>query len=191
MMRRHLTDAQLIEASVGRDEHHAFGVDHLEHCGECRARHESLRALLTETADAATAEADAAFPAERLVRQHERIMAGVEHLTRVGRVISFPSAFRRVAPQSAAGRSRWVAAAAAAGLVVGLLGGHLTHDFRVKPATLTGRATAAPTRAVIVPVSLGPEDDLLGQVEVAFEGRTPSALQPLDALTPVAWDVRE
>jgi anti-sigma factor RsiW len=191
MMRRHLTDAQLIEASIGHTEHDAFGVDHIEHCGECQARHESLRALLTETAEAATAESDAAFPAERLLRQHERIMAGVEQLSRVGRVISFPSAFRRVAPQAGAHGSRWVAAAAAAGLVVGLLGGHLTHDLRVQPATLANRAPATPTRAVIVPASQGPEDDLLGQVEVAFEGRTPSALRPLDALTPVAWDVRE
>lgn len=193
-MRRHVTDAQLIEASVG---HGADGEQaqqyaaHVEHCGECRARHESLRAMLDDTATAATADADAAFSAERLTRQYDRIMERVEQVSRAGRVISFPAAFGRVTPPSAANGSRWVAAAAAAGLVVGLLGGHLTHDLRVQPGS--GMAGRVPTvRAAIVPAMAQPaEDDLLGQVEVAFEGRGPSALRALDALTPVAWDVRE
>jgi len=102
-------------------------------------------------------------------------------------VISFPAAFGRVTPPSAANGTRWVAAAAAAGLIVGLLGGHLTHDLRVQPGSVI--PTAA--RAAIVPLTQPAEDDLLDQVEVAFEGRGPSALRPLDALTPVAWDVRE
>jgi len=199
VIRHHFTDTQLIEASVvGRaaaGTHAPHGVDqieqHVEHCAECRTRHQSLRALLDETSNAATADAETAFSADRLARQYERIMERVERVSRVGRVISFPAAFGRVTPPSAASGSRWVAAAAAAGLVVGLLGGHLTHDLRVLPGSVAvGRAPAATARAVIVPVSQ-PEDDLLGQVEVAFEGRGPSALSPLDALTPVAWDVRE
>jgi hypothetical protein len=199
MIRRHLTDAQLIEASMGRAA--VAGLprqdpDHIElhihGCAECRARHDALRGLLAETSSAAQADADAAFPPDRLSRQHTRIMEGVELLTQAGRVISFPSAFGRVTPPSAASGSRWVAAAAAAGLVVGLLGGHLTHDLRVQPsATLAGRAPASAARAVVAPASQPGEEELLGQVEVAFEGRGPSALRPLDALTPVAWDVRE
>ena len=62
-------------------------------------------------------------------------MERVEQVSRAGRVISFPAAFGRVTPPSAASGSRWVAAAAAAGLVVGLLGGHLTHDLRVQPGS--------------------------------------------------------
>ncbi len=199
MIRRHLTDAQMIEASVG----HAAGAglasqspDHVEHhlhdCAECRSRHESLRGLLADATSASVADADAAFPLDRLTRQHQHIMERVEQLTQAGRVISFPSAFGRVTPPSAANGSRWVAAAAAAGLVVGLLGGHLTHDLRIQPsATFAGRAPASATHAVVVPVSQPGEEELLGQVEVAFEGRGPSALRPLDALTPAVWDVRE
>ena len=190
MTRRHLTDAQLIEASVGHvasAEHVGQCVEHVEHCAECRGRHESLRALLENTSAAATADAEAAFSAERLTRQYNRIMERVEQVSRAGRVISFPAAFGRVTPPSAANGTRWVAAAAAAGLVVGLLGGHLTHDLRVQP----GSGIPAAARAAIVPVTQPAEDDLLDQVEVAFEGRGPSALRPLDALTPVAWDVRE
>ena len=194
MTRRHLTDAQLIEASVGHvagAEHARQCVEHVEHCAECRGRHESLRALLENTAAAATADADAAFSAEHLTRQYDRIMERVEQVSRAGRVIRFPATFGRITPPSAASGSRWVAAAAAAGLVVGLLGGHLTHDLRVQTGSgLPGRSPAA-ARAAIVPVAQPAEDDLLGQVEVAFEGRGPSALRPLDALTPVAWDVRE
>ena len=193
MIRRHLSDAQLIDGSVGHAANHEQArqcADHVEHCGECRTRHESLHALLADAATAATADADVAFSTERLTRQHDRIMERVEQVSRVGRVISFPAAFGRVTPPSAASGSRWIAAAAAAGLVVGLLGGHLTHDLRVQPGV--GMAGRTPTaRAVIVPVAQPAEDDLLDQVEVAFEGRGPSALRPLDALTPVAWDVRE
>ena len=193
MMPRHLTDAQLIEASVGRAAEHAHEcAEHVEHCGDCRTRHESLRAMLTDTSTAAAADADAAFSTERLTRQYEHIMDRVEQASRAGRVISFPAAFGRVTPPSAAHGSRWVAAAAAAGLVVGLLGGHLTHDLRIQPGSvMPRRAPAAAARVAIVPVAQPAEDDLLGQVEVAFEGRGPSALRPLDALTPVAWDVRE
>ena len=196
MIRRHLTDAQLIEASVGpgaNGEQAQQCAAHVEHCGECRERHESLRAMLAETATGATADADAAFSSERLTRQFDRIMERVEQASRAGRVINFPAAFGRVTPPSAANGSRWVAAAAAAGLVVGLLGGHLTHDLRIQPGSgMARRAPAATARAAIVPAVAQPaEDDLLDQVEVAFEGRGPSALRPLDALTPVAWDVRE
>jgi anti-sigma factor RsiW len=195
VIRRHLTDAQLIDASIGHaasDEHAQQCIEHVEHCGECRTRHESMRAMMADASSAATAEAEAAFPVERLTRQYDRIMERVEQMSRAGRVISFPAAFDRVTPPSAANGSRWVAAAAAAGLVVGLLGGHLTHDLRVQPSSgMPGRTPATTARAAIVPVTQPAEDDLLGQVEVAFEGRGPSALRPLDALTPVAWDVRE
>jgi hypothetical protein len=196
MIRRHLTDAQMIEASVGHAALASPSPDHVEHhlheCGECRSRHEALRGMLADATRAAAADADTAFPLDRLSRQHQRIMERVEQLTQAGRVISFPTAFGRVTPPSTASGSRWVAAAAAAGLVVGLLGGHLTHDLRVQPsATFAGRAPATATRAVVVPVSQPGEEELLGQVEVAFEGRGPSALRPLDALTPAVWDVRE
>jgi hypothetical protein len=66
----------------------------------------------------------------------------------------------------------------------GLLG-DTTHDLRVQP----GSGIPAAARAAIVPVTQPAEDDP-DQVEVAF-GRGPSALRPLDALTPVARDVRE
>jgi hypothetical protein len=195
VIRRHLTDAQLIEASVGGGvsaESTRECAEHVEHCSECRGRHDAIRLLLAETSQAAESAADAVFSEERLARQHERIMERVEHVSRTGRVISFPTAFGRVAPPSTAHKSRWIAAAAVAGLLVGLLGGHLTHDLRVQPGpAMTARTPAGAARSPIVPASQPAEDDLLGQVEIAFEGRGPSALRPLDALTPVAWDVRE
>ena len=195
MISRHLTDAQLIEGSIAAAAgapHADHVAGHVEHCALCRTRHDALRALLADTANAATADAEVAFSDERLARQHQHIMERVERLSRAGRVISFPTAFGRVSQPSSANRSRWVAAAAAAGLIVGLLGGHLTHDLRVQPGAVfaPGRAPAAGSRGAIV-AAVQAEDDLLGQVEVAFEASGPSALQPLDALTPVAWDVRE
>ena len=190
MTRRHLTDAQLIEASVGHVAslgHAEQCVEHVEQCAECRGRHESLRALLENTSVAAIADAEAAFSAERLTRQYDRIMERVEQVSRAGRVIRFPAAFGRVTPPSAASGSRWVAAAAAAGLVVGLLGGHLTHDLRVQP----GSGIPAAARAARVPGPPPAEDDLHAQVEVAFEGRGPPARRPLVPQNPVARDGRE
>ena len=190
MAHPHLSDDRLIEVCL----HHAPGVteqQHLATCEACQPRRSSLARLLDDTADVAAAEADALFTDERLSRQRAHILQRVEQESRHGQLISFPHGHAtsptllRVRPAS-----RWIAGAAAAGLFIGLLAGHLTHDFtagRVLPAQ---RGLATPATATIQAVSTSmSEEEFLGRLEIAIEGTGGSALRPLDDLTPLVWEV--
>jgi hypothetical protein len=190
MRHPHLSDDRLIEVCL----HHAPGVteqQHLASCDACQQRRSSLARLLDDTSGVAAAEADALFTDERLARQRAHILQRVEQESRHGQLISFPAGHAasptllRVRPAS-----RWIAGAAAAGLFIGLLAGHLTHDFtagRVLPAQ---RAMATPATATVQAVSTTmSEEEFLGRLEVAIEGTAGSALRPLDDLTPLVWEV--
>lgn len=188
MTRRHLTEQQLIEVCLDDtpDAEHPARAEHLEHCGECQARHSEFVTLLTDVSRAAAADAEGAFSDDRLARQRDVIMERVAQASAVGRVITFPAGPARSSLPAGPSGSRWVAAAAAAGLVIGLLGGHLSHDLTGSSAVRgngSAIAQAAPRGST--------EDELLGQLETTLEQTGPSALRPLDALTPVAWDIRD
>jgi hypothetical protein len=151
--------------------------------------------LLDEVTTAATAEADAAFSDERLARQHARILQRVDQDGRPGRLIAFPAA-QTSSPllQRARPFSRWVAAAAVAGLLVGLLAGQFLPDGggvlrraqeRSQIVANTGSGSVA-LRAVSTTLS---DDEFLGQVEISAVSR-PASLRPLDEMTPRAWEIR-
>ena len=192
MNHTHLSDDYLIEvclAPASRDTERADWTS----CAECRSRHAALADMLIDTRTAAAMEADAAFPTERLARQRARIMQRVESEGRPGRVISFPAGshaqeftLRRSRPAS-----RWIAAAAAAAFIVGLLAGHLVHSLpgaQSAPLVQSRAASApSPSRPFLAVVS---DDEFLGQVELAAGRTSPAPLRALDALTPRAWDVR-
>jgi hypothetical protein len=185
----HLSDDRLIDLCL----HHTTGATeqaHLASCGVCEKRRADLARILTEVSDVAAAEADALFTAERLGRQRGRILQRIEQESRPGQLINFPAS-RGSSPTLLRGRpaARWIAGAAAAGLFIGLLAGHLTHDFtagRVMPA----RAVASPSTATLQAVSTTTsEEEFLGRLEIAVEGTGGSALRPLDDLTPLVWEV--
>ena len=85
---------------------------------------------------------------------------------------------------------RWIAGAAAAGLVIGLLAGHLAHDLPTagpSPASQAGRPLDVTTmQAGSTTLS---EEEFLGRLEVAIDGTGGSALRPLHDLTPLVWEV--
>jgi hypothetical protein len=191
---RHLSDDRLIEVCLESAPAHGE-LQHLDSCVECQGRRADIALMLMDISQAAADEADAVFPAERLTRQHARILQRLEHEGRPGRVIAFPAGYGsdayvlRTRPAM-----RWIAGAAAAGLVIGLLAGHLAHDFSViRPGRAAQLAIAArpapdvPTlHAVATTIS---EDDFLGQIDLAIEGSGSTSLRPLDELTPRAWEV--
>ncbi len=157
---------------------------------------DEIAALLAEYSAAVTAEADAAFPAERLARQQARILQRLEQEGRPGKVIAFPAGHAHEAPPLRARPGmRWIAGAAAAGLIIGVVAGHLTHDFSNRA---TGRAPqiaavrpdsgmeTVTLRAVSTTLS---EEEFLGQLEMAIEGNRSASLQPLDELTPRVWEI--
>jgi hypothetical protein len=147
--------------------------------------------VLREVTDASASAADLAFPPERLARQRARILQRIEHLGRRAKVLSFPEPRRRgpfLRPQPV---RRWVAGAAAAGLLVGMVAGHVAHE-------LPGLHQPARVQSIVEPLVplrastdvLG-DDELLRQVQYVVDAGTvgPAALRRIADMTPVAWDV--
>lgn len=193
MRHPHLSDDRLIDVCLDRAPA-ATERQHLEGCDACEERRANLARLLADVSAVADAEAAAIFTPERLSRQHARILQRVEQEARHGRVISFPAAHAQESTLlRARPGNRWIAGAAAAGLVIGLLGGHFARDLptglppdAARPASLTGRgASAATLQAVSTTMS---EEEFLGRLEVAIEGTSGFALRPLDDLTPLVWE---
>lgn len=186
----HLSDDRLIEVCLDRPPA-ASERQHLEHCALCEGRRADLERLLADVSDVARAEADAVFTPERLDRQHGRILQRVEHEAPHGRVISFPAGHGQ-GPSTLRARPgmRWIAGAAAAGLVIGLLAGHLAHDLPTAGSSLASQAGGPPEAAVLQAVSATvSEEEFLGRLELAIDGAGGSALRPLHELTPLVWEV--
>ena len=201
MTQPHLSDDRLIEvcllepASIAEQQH--LGV-----CTRCNARRARLQTLLDDASGAAAAEADAAFPPDRLARQQARILSQLQHDGRPGRLIAFPAGHAHEPLVSRTRPStRWIAAAAVAGLVIGVIAGRFGHDYSFgRPGgtrVVVARSADAPdlrasgSTGAIREISAGfSEEEFLSQIEVAIDGPAAAALQPLDDLTPLPWEVR-
>ena len=190
MRQGHPSDDRLINLCVDR---RALDVEaqHLAGCPACTERRARLAHLLTDVSDVIAARGDAVFTAERLATQRARILQRIEHEARHARVISFPAAHPHASSLRTRPGMRWIAGAAAAGLLIGIMAGHFAHQLPhttavpVSPAPVAEQPVDAPQ---FVAVSLS-EEELLGQMEMAVEGTGGSALGPLDDLTPRVWDV--
>lgn len=190
MNERHLSDDRLIELCVAGPVLAAESA-HLVACPTCELRRVSIVQILQDLDDAATIEADAAFPPERLGRQQARIVQRIDQDGRPGRVIAFPASQPPTVMRSRP-HIRWAAGAAAAAFVMGLVAGHLVHelplnDDRAVTGIVANEANSLPLRAVSTTFS---EDEFLGQIELAASSNGPAALRPLDAMTPRAWEDR-
>ncbi|HEY9463299.1 MAG TPA: hypothetical protein VIR54_09440 [Vicinamibacterales bacterium] len=197
MKRAHLSDDRLIEICL-TDPLAPIDEPHLRNCERCEHRRLVLASTLGDVSERVMSEVDAAFPAERLARQHARIMQQLDHLGRPARVIAFPVGRTQEPARPAVSvrrTRRWVAAtgAIAVAFLVGIFTDHLAHQQPANRAVQTriaSRAIPTPvTRTVAASISMS-DDEFLGQVEAAVGSTGPAALRPLDALTPRAWDVQ-
>ncbi len=102
---------------------------HLERCDVCAARLDELREIMSSERDDAIVAADAAFPAERLRAQRTSILARLEEARAGSRVLHFPTfpATRTWMAGRNRPAMRWLAGAAAAGLLVGLGAGQAVY----------------------------------------------------------------
>ena len=143
---------------------------------------------------AANAEADAHFDEQALDAQRHKILARLAHLGRGAgqgtNVIRFPLANPVEAPPASINR-RWISVAAAAGLIIGLLGGQIVHlvpqpTRRLAPMASSMTPSANTNTSGFVPARLTiPQDDgLLSEVDFAVQLRSASELRALDELTP-------
>jgi hypothetical protein len=191
---QHLDDNALADVWSTRltgDDPHA-GDAHLHACGACQARYDDLSAWLGDIREDAIDEADELVPPDRLAAQQAQIFRRLEALERPARVIAFPR-FSQPTAVVRRGPQRWIAAAAAAGLIVGLGAGELL-DFRHATSPTADHQSAEPpvaqsARGGIQPVSFTFDDSLLYDNEAAITSPRVEALQALDALTPRVRDV--
>ena len=199
-LNRHLDDAELAAAwsdaalQPGERPVHA----HLDGCSSCRARYNALDAWLRDMGTTARAEADEAFPADRLAAQHAQVMRRLEGLERPGRVIVFPRNTHAVTGERSGAR-RWVAAAAAAGVVVGIAAGQLldlrdalgrpNRSFLQQrtPESVTSVAATQPAKNA----SALSDEAFLSELDDAALSRPVPELAALDAVTPRLRDITE
>ncbi|MEO7273250.1 MAG: hypothetical protein ABIX28_16185 [Vicinamibacterales bacterium] len=192
--RRHLDDtafSELWSAAAGGDGTVAApDTAHLDSCAACRARYEAFTDWLADTRADAIAAADEVFPAERLGAQQSQILRRLAALERPARVIAFPKYAQPVATTHS-GPQRWIAAAAAAGLIVGLGAGELL-DFRrssrLRPLPIAEAEPFAAARGAVQPISLNSDDALLYDADLSPRVE---ALQALDAITPRLRDLEQ
>jgi hypothetical protein len=196
---RHLDDGTLTEiwadaTASGQPASHA----HLTTCAQCRARYASFTGWLDRLRDDATAEADDAFPQDRLASQQAQILRRLETLERPARIIAFPR-FSRPVTSTPGIAQRWVAAAAAAGLVIGLAAGQFV-DIRHRFATSAIQNQPQNTNARLNTLPDPPPESGGGVVRPAVSDETLffgaelvpiSALQPMDSITPLARDIEQ
>jgi hypothetical protein len=198
---RHLDDAAFTEiwtaAVTGGQSPNNASDAHLAACAHCRSRYAAFTSWLDGLRDDAAAEADEAFPAERLAMQQAQVLRRLETLERPGRVLVFPK-FHRPTTSTQGHAQRWIATAAAAGLVIGLAAGQFVdiRDTFGRPTAQPGdlarlqRPTEATPQAA-TPIARSSVSD-----ETLFFGPDPtpnivpiSSLQPMDAITPLARDI--
>jgi hypothetical protein len=190
---RHLSDERLFDCYLTEqcgEPAEPPVAEHLADCQECRTRYAALARFMDGLRVEADAELDEAFPADRLRVQQQQIMRRIDHLACPTRIISFPghspdvratASRTRVAP-------RWLAAAAAAGLLLGIAAGSRIYPGgSAAPPAEVSRAGGAPAAALAIGLG-GPEPstdlDFLLELEYALERPHTRELTALDALTP-------
>jgi hypothetical protein len=179
--RGHLSDRALTDICLTGDR-----PLHLDQCEICAERADALGRWLDDVRAVAVEEADAAFPAERLAAQQGQILRRLEQIDRPVRVIAFPGQSRERGERVVRGiRPAWVGFAAAAGLVLGLLGGQVTsrltarHEVARPPIQAT-QVAAQPVSYEFADLDLDLQDRPLLEYFAGLDAYTPHAVSPGD-----------
>jgi anti-sigma factor RsiW len=177
-------------------------AEHLADCAACGTRYAELAAFMDTLRRDGEGEADAIFTPEKLRLQQQQIVRRIALVGRPARILSFPGRIVRRTIEASTSRTapRWIAAAAAAGLFVGVAVG-ASFQWRAQLqgrqgfAADAGRARAAriapvPTRGT-VPAEVASDDAFLSDLELALERPHTRELQAFDALTPHVREIRD
>ena len=177
-------------------------AEHLADCASCATRYAELMAFMDTLRCEGDADADAIFTPERLMLQQQQIARRIALVGRPARVLSFPGRIvqRTISASAAHGAHRWIAAAAAAGLFVGVAVG-ASYDWRLaargrqmfaantgpsrtaRPAPVAGRSNTFADGAA--------DDAFLSDLEFALERPHTRELLAFDALTPHVREIRD
>jgi hypothetical protein len=176
----HLNDDQLMESYFLAED-----SPHLSSCRDCRGRFDQLARELELMRGDAVGDADAVFTPERLQDQRDRVLRRLERQGHVAEVLRFPNRFgsRRAAHRLLGPARRWVAGAAAAGLVAGVFLGFAV-DRRVG-APVSGSANAALVTAGNRQYASAQDEQMLTEIEDVLSGpsRRVVELRALDDMT--------
>jgi hypothetical protein len=190
----HLHDDRLFDCYVAERMGEPFdppSSEHLADCARCAARYDELAQFMDTLRTEADAELDDIYPADHLRSQQQQIAHRIEHYGRSARVLNFP-AHRGTRQMPAPGlrrAPRWVAAAAAAGLFVGVGVGMFFdtegHSAQPGPALVAASRPVRLEPPVVRPLPLiDREDVFLSEIEVAADRPRTAELAAFDALTP-------
>ena len=180
--------------ALGTAESDRPAESHLRTCSDCRARFNAFASWLDGMRTEVHTEADEVFTRERLTVQQNQIFRRLESLEHPARIIAFPRFTRPVSVQSG-GRRRWIAAAAAVGLITGVGLGQMfessRHARQGDSIAQTRVVTPSEAPRQIQPVSASSDDEaFLSELEVmTSQARVPDSLQYLNAITPGARDI--
>ncbi len=194
----HPADDRLIAVYFGdegaSDDDRRAVRQHLHGCETCTWRYTELTAPLERLRQDAASEADEVFTSSRLDRQRAEVMGRLDQRTRGSRVVPFPTGSSRL-DRAVVHRplTRWVAAAAAAGLLVGVMAGRLLEfgTGRTLPVSRVAR-TAQSTLTIPHLTGRGPDivntvetdEAMITEIEAAARSQRISALAALDEMTP-------
>jgi len=193
-MRRalHLQDDRLFDCYLAQRQGEAADpptVEHLADCDSCAARYAELVLFMDAVRAEGDAEADAAFTPERLRAQQQQIARRMEAVGHPARVLSFPSRVVQGTIRASTLRSpRWTAAAAAAGLFLGIaLGATYEWDSHPRPSApaISARVTTAPTPDIAA------DEDFMSELELALDRPHTRELAAFDAFTPHFREIRD
>ena len=198
MDRFHPADDRLIAVYFG-DEEASEGDrrsvrQHLHGCETCTWRYTELTAPLERLRRDAASEADEVFTPARLDAQCTKILDRLEDRVHTSRVVPFPSSSTLLGrPVIHRPLLRWVAVAAAAGLLVGVMAGRMLEFGRLRAvptatAARTAQAAHATPRLVsaspIVTDSAESDEAMITEIELAARSQRIPALAVLDEMTP-------
>jgi len=144
LRRGHLSESALVEVwNTG------VRPVHLDRCGICAERALEISHWLEDVQTLGRTEAEAVFTPERLNAQRGQILQRLEQLDRPAKVISFPARAARVSDASDHRRvsPAWLAAAAAAGLMIGVVSVEFSHQLGfdwTPPPPVTTTAQSVP-----------------------------------------------
>lgn len=166
---------------------------HLHGCEACTWRYAELVAPLEKLRADAASEADEIFTPARLEAQRLAIRERIESGARASRVVPFPARTTNI-DRAVIARPmfRWIAAAAAAGLLVGVSAGRfISLDYPGSGGSSSPAVarTVAPQGGSTVPAVARPDstdEAFLTEVEAAVSRHRIRALTALDELTPHA-----
>jgi hypothetical protein len=175
-------------------------AEHLADCASCGSRYTELSSFMDTLRRDGDAEADAIFTPERLRIQQQQILRRMALVGRSARVLSFPGRIVRRTIDASTARTapRWAAAAAAAGLFIGVAVGASfpwgsPTPARQRPSTQSS-ASLRPERigtAGTGAAEIAPDDAFLSDLELALERPHTRELQAFDALTPHVREIRD